>query len=181
LKNQVSSLKKDISNLKVINYHNPNPNDNLSSITLEDTKNHCSPTAKEKPPTDIIYDKTNLDAADLHTILQAVNLGTDQIKIIVDNYVDWYGLLGDDIDGQYNFLKTKIRYQHAQKVLQESELTKYIIDTFNDIMSGSKILPLSPDHIGQASNVSSQHQLSDAIKLLIDSQTEVISACKTTV
>ena len=110
----------------------------------------------------VIHNETNLRAKDLHIILKAANLGTDQIKIIVDNYVDWYGLLGDDIDSQYNFLKTKIRYQHAQKVkficykvafenlsmcdianykLQDSELTKYIIDTFNDIISSSKILP----------------------------------------
>ena len=116
----------------------------------------------------VIHDETNLRAKDLHIILKAVNLGTDQIKIIADNYVDWYGLLGDNIDSQYNFLKTKIRYQHVQKVkfthfkvifenlsmhnianykLQESELTKYIINTNNDIMSGSKILPLSPNSI----------------------------------
>ena len=62
----------------------------------------------------VIYDETNLRTKDLHIILKAVNLGTDQIKIIADNYVDWYGLLGNDIDSQYNFLRTKIRYQYAQ-------------------------------------------------------------------
>ena len=46
-------------------------------------------------------------------------------------------------------------------------------------MSGSKTYPLSHDNSSQASNASSQHQLSDAIKLLINSQTEVISASKT--
>ena len=149
----------------------------------------------------VIYDDTNLKASDLHIILQAVNLGTDQIKVIVDNYVDWYGLLDDDIDSQYNFLKGKIRYQHAQKVkfirykvifenlsmydianykLKESELTKYVSDINNDIRSGTKKLPLSSDHIGKASDVSSQNDMSDIIKLLVESRTDVLKACQTT-
>ena len=92
LKNQVSSLKKDISNLEVINYYDEVLiqsheklicYNNLFSITLVDTKNHCSPTAKEKPPASIALASStttcniaNLKTSDLCIILKGVGLSS---------------------------------------------------------------------------------------------------------
>lgn len=69
------------------------------------------------PTTDIICNEINLPDADLQIMLKAVDLLKELIDIIVNYYEDWYNLISNDIDCQYDTLKAAgPHYPHASKV-----------------------------------------------------------------
>ena len=113
---------------------------------------------------------------DLHTILQAFDIPSVIIDILIENYIDWYGLTDDDIESQYCELKKrKIHYEHCSKVkfvhykviydklsiheianykLQPGEVTYYVNKIHEDLRAGVKDLPLSIRYLSLASKSS---------------------------
>jgi len=149
------------------------------------------------------YDDTNLKATDLKTILQAIDIPSTVIDIIIEEYDDWYGLINDDTDSQFRTLKEKkIQHKYCCKVkfvrykvlydnlnmcdianynLQPGEVTNYVHHIDEELRTGAKVLPLSVSFLGLASKSSphkttlpQQEQFSNAINLLVENQADLL-------